>query len=281
MFMYRLVQKEITMSDSVSASPQAATQNLPQAGKLAGKVAVVTGGNSGIGYATSQQFVAEGAKVIITGRNTDAVAKAANELGVQGIVADQANLADLDKLVDTIRADYGKVDVLFVNAGIFLPTPLGHISEDAYDSQMDINFKGAVFTLEKFLPLLNPGASVINLSSINAYTGMPNTAVYAATKAALNSFTRTAATELASRKIRVNAVNPGPVNTPIFSKTGMSEDDMNGFASAMQQRIPLKEFGTPEAVAKLVTFLASDDAAWITGSEYNIDGGINVNPVLS
>ncbi len=256
------------MSDSVSASPQAATQNLPQAGKLAGKVAVVTGGNSGIGYATSQQFVAEGAKVIITGRNTDAVAKAANELGVQGIVADQANLADLDKLVDTIRADYGKVDVLFVNAGIFLPTPLGHISEDAYDSQMDINFKGAVFTLEKFLPLLNPGASVINLSSINAYTGMPNTAVYAATKAALNSFTRTAATELASRKIRVNAVNPGPVNTPIFSKTGMSEDDMNGFASAMQQRIPLKEFGTPEAVAKLVTFLASDDAAWITGSEY-------------
>jgi NAD(P)-dependent dehydrogenase (short-subunit alcohol dehydrogenase family) len=137
------------------------------------------------------------------------------------------------------------------------------------------------FTTEKFLPILNDGASIINLSSVNAYAGMPNTAIYAASKAALNSYTRTAATELAPRKIRVNSVNPGPVATPIFGKTGMEEEQLNGFAQAMQNRIPLKRFGQPEDIAKLVTFLASDDASFITGSEYTIDGGIIINPLLS
>lgn len=247
---------------------------------LTGKTAVITGGNSGIGYATAQEFIKQGATVIITGRKADAVAKAASELGATGIVADQAKLADTDNLVQQVQERFGKVDILFVNAGIFTPTPLGSISEEVFDNQMGINFKGAVFTLEKFLPLLNEGASVINLSSINAYTGMSNTAIYAASKAALNSFTRTAATELAPRKVRVNSVNPGPVNTPIFSKSGLPEEALNDFASAMQNRIPLKEFGTPETIAKLVSFLASDDAWFITGSEYNIDGGININPVI-
>ena len=150
-----------------------------------------------------------------------------------------------------------------------------------FDHQMGINFKGAVFTIEKFLPILNQGASIINLSSVNAYTGMPNTAVYAASKAALNSFTRTAATELAPKGIRVNAVNPGPVETPIFGKTRMPEELLNEFASAMQNRIPLKRFGKAEEIANLVAFLASDDASFITGSEYNIDGGVNVNPLLT
>jgi len=145
---------------------------------------------------------------------------------------------------------------------------------------MGINFKGALFTVEKFLPVLNNGASVINLSSVNAYTGMPNTAVYAASKAAMNAYTRTAATELAPRKIRVNSVNPGPVFTPIFGKSGMPEEQLNGFAEAMQNRIPLKRFGEPADIAGLVAFLASDDASFITGAEYNIDGGINVNPLL-
>ncbi|MCB0518235.1 MAG: SDR family oxidoreductase [Lewinellaceae bacterium] len=249
--------------------------------KLNGKVAVVTGGNSGIGYAAAQDFIANGATVIITGRNPEKVAKAAAELGAIGIVADQANLAHLDSLVAEVKSKFGKVDVLFVNAGIFSPAPVEHISEEHFDSQMDINFKGAVFTVQKFLPILNDGASVINLSSVNAYTGMANTAIYAASKAALNSFTRTAATELAPRKIRVNAVNPGPVATEIFSKSGLPEEAVNGFATAMQQRIPLKQFGTPETIAKLVTFLASDDAWFITGSEYNIDGGVNVNPLLA
>jgi NAD(P)-dependent dehydrogenase (short-subunit alcohol dehydrogenase family) len=247
---------------------------------LQGKVAVVTGGNSGIGYASARELKERGAKVVITGRSQEKVEEAAGKLGVLGIVADVSRTAAIDQLVTRVKTEVGQVDILFVNAGIFYPAPVGQISEEMFDIQMGINFKGAVFTLEKFLPILNEGASVINLSSVNAYTGMTNTAVYAASKAALNSYTRTAATELAPRKIRVNAVNPGPIATPIFSKSGMPEEIINGFAAAMQNRVPLKRFGTPEDVAKLVAFLASDDASFITGSEYNIDGGINVNPLL-
>lgn len=248
---------------------------------LTGKIAVVTGGNSGIGYATAKQFKDAGATVIITGRSVDRVATAARELGVTGIVADVTDLSATDKLVEQVKNEFGRIDILFVNAGVFSPAPIGQISEEMFDTQMGINFKGAIFTTEKFLPIINEGGSIVNLSSINAYTGMPNTAIYAASKAALNSYTRTAATELAPRKIRVNSVNPGPVNTPIFGKTGMPEEQLNEFAGAMQNRIPLKRFGQPEEVAKLVTFLASDDASFITGGEYNIDGGINLNPVLS
>jgi NAD(P)-dependent dehydrogenase (short-subunit alcohol dehydrogenase family) len=248
---------------------------------LTGKIAVVTGGNSGIGYATAKYFKEAGANVIITGRSADRVITAATELGVKGIVADVIDLSAIDALVEQVKNEFGNVDVLFVNAGIFSPAPVGQNTEEMFDTQMGINFKGAVFTTEKFLPIINDGGSIINLSSINAYTGMPNTAIYAASKAALNSYTRTAATELASRKIRVNSVNPGPTYTPIFGKTGMAEDQLNEFAEAMQNRIPLKRFGQPEDIAKLVTFLASDDASFITGGEYNIDGGINVNPILS
>lgn len=249
--------------------------------QLNGKVAVVTGGNSGIGYASAKELKHRGATVVITGRSAEKVKKAAEELNVKGIVADVSDLAAIDRLVEQVSNELGKVDILFVNAGIFQPAPVGQISEEMFDHQMGINLKGAVFTVEKFLPILNDGASIINLSSVNAYTGMPNTAVYAASKAALNSYTRTAATELAPRKIRVNAVNPGPVYTPIFGKTGMPEEQLNGFAEAMQNRVPLKRFGQPEDIAKLVAFLASEDASFITGSEYNIDGGINVNPLLS
>jgi len=247
---------------------------------LTGKTAVVTGGNSGIGYATAKQFKNAGAKVIITGRDADKVATASFELGVTGIVADVINLKAMDTLVEKVKIEFGNIDILFVNAGVFSPAPIGSISEEMFDNQMGINFKGAVFTTEKFLPLINDGGAIINLSSINAYTGMPNTAIYAASKAALNSYTRTAATELAPRKIRVNSVNPGPVYTPIFAKTGMDETQLSEFAGAIQNRIPLKRFGQAEDIAKLVSFLASDDASFITGSEYNIDGGININPIL-
>ncbi|WP_025764361.1 SDR family NAD(P)-dependent oxidoreductase [Dyadobacter tibetensis] len=249
--------------------------------KLTGKVAIVTGGNSGIGYATAKELKNQGATVVITGRDSLKVVKASQELGVKGIVADVKNLSAIDKLVEEVKKAYEKIDILFVNAGIFQPAAVGQISEEMFDYQMGINFKGALFTTEKFLPILSDGASIINLSSINAYTGMPNTAVYAASKAALNAYTRTAATELAPRKIRVNSVNPGPVSTPIFGKTLMKEEQLNGFAEAMQNRIPLKRFGQPEDIAKLVCFLASDDASFITGSEYNIDGGININPLLN
>ncbi|AFM02919.1 dehydrogenase of unknown specificity, short-chain alcohol dehydrogenase like protein [Bernardetia litoralis DSM 6794] len=243
---------------------------------LAGKIAVITGGNSGIGYATAEEFLKQGAKVVITGRNAEKVEKAAKELGVDGIVADQANLSHLDSLVEKVTELHGKIDILFVNAGIFIPTYLGQITEEAYTKQMDINFKGAAFTLQKFLPILNEGASVINLSSVNAYTAMPSTIIYAATKAALNSFTRTAAAELAPKNIRVNVVNPGVTETPIFSKTGMNDEQVAGFKAATVNGIPLKRIGTPEGVAKLVSFLASDDASYITGSEYNVDGGMTL-----
>ena len=249
--------------------------------KFNGKTAIVTGGNSGIGYATAKEFIKHGANVVITGKNENRVANAAKELGARGIVADVSDLKAIDKLVSKVRDEFTSVDILFVNAGIFAPSPVGNISEEHFDNTMDINFKGALFTTEKFLPILNDGASIINLSSINAYTGMPNTAVYAASKAALNSYTRTASTELAPRKIRINSVNPGPTFTPIFSKTGMSEDQLNGFAETMQNRVPLKRFGQPEDIAHMVSFLASDEASFITGAEINIDGGININPLLS
>ncbi|MGD1846021.1 MAG: SDR family oxidoreductase, partial [Salibacteraceae bacterium] len=232
------------------------------------------------GYASAQALKAHGATVVISGRNSDRVNQAASELGLTGVVADVSDLNAIDHLVEEVKAKHGQIDILFVNAGIFSPAPIGQVTEEMFDHQMGINFKGAVFTIEKFLPIIKDGGSIINLSSINAYTGMPNTAIYAASKAAMNSYTRTASTELAPRGIRVNAVNPGPVSTPIFGKTGMSEEQLNGFAQAIQARVPLKRFGTPEDIAKLVVFLASDDASYITGGEYNIDGGTNVNPLL-
>ncbi|WP_108868554.1 SDR family NAD(P)-dependent oxidoreductase [Aquimarina aquimarini] len=248
--------------------------------KLNGKIAIVTGGNSGIGYASAKEFISQGATVVITGRNSEKVQVAAEELGVTGIVADVKSISAIEDLVEQVKNDFGKIDVLFVNAGVFQPAPIGQISEELFDNQISINFKGAVFTTEKFLPIFNDGGAIINLSSINAYTGMPNTAVYAATKAALNSYTRTAATELAPRNIRINSVNPGPIATPIFEKTGLEEEQLKGLGEAMQNRIPLKRYGQPEEIAKLVSFLASDDASFITGSEYNIDGGANINPLL-
>ena len=247
---------------------------------VSNKTAVVTGGNSGIGYATAKKLKADGARVFITGRSAERVESAAEELGVTGIVADVASVNAIEQAVEQIGQQAGSVDILFVNAGIFAPAPVGSITEEMFDHQMGINFRGAVFTIEKFLPILSDGASIINLSSVNAYSGMTNTAVYAASKAALNAYTRTAATELASRNIRVNAVNPGPVETPIFGKTGMDEEQINGFAAAMQERVPLKRFGKPDEIAKLVSFLASDDASFITGGEYNIDGGVNINPIV-
>ncbi len=247
---------------------------------LNGKIALVTGGNSGIGYSSAKKLKEMGATVIITGRNQKALDKAAGELGVKGILADQSKVEDIERLASQVKEEHGSLDVLFINAGIASFAPVEHTSEEQFDSMMDVNFKGAFFTLQKLLPVLNDGASVINLSSINAYTGMPNTSVYAASKAALNSLTRTAASELAPRKIRVNSINPGPVNTAIFEKLGMPEEAINEFAGAMQNRIPLKRFGESEDIGNLVGFLASDDASFITGSEYNIDGGTNLNPIL-
>ncbi len=249
--------------------------------QLEGKVAVVTGGNSGIGYATAKELAAQGATVIITGRNKTATEKAATELGVTGIISDQSKLGDIDSLVTQVKNTLGKVDILFVNAGIAGFLPIESVTEEHFDDIMGINFKGAFFTLKKFIPLFNEGAAVTFLSSLNATTGMANSSVYAASKAALNSLVRAASIELADRQIRVNSVSPGPISTPIFGKMGMDEESLNGFAQTMQNTIPLKRFGTTEQVAKLVSFLSSDNALFTTGSDYPIDGGLGVNSVLN
>lgn len=249
--------------------------------QLEGKVAVVTGGNSGIGYATAKELVADGANVIITGRNKTATQKAASELGAVGIISDQSNLNDIEALVAQVKSTWGKIDILFVNAGIAGFVPIESVTEKHFDDIMNINFKGAFFTLQKFIPVLNEGAAVTFLSSLNATTGMANSSVYAASKAALNSLVRAAAIELAAEQIRVNSVSPGPITTPIFGKLGMDEASLNGFAQTMQNTIPLKRFGTTEHVAKLVSFLSSDSAAFTTGSDYTIDGGLGVNSVLN
>lgn len=247
---------------------------------LKDKVIVITGGNSGIGYSTAQQAVAEGGKVIITGRKKEAIEKAAKELNATAIVADQGKLADIDQLVAEVKNTQGKVDVLFINAGIGAFIPIENATEEHYDDIMNINFKGAYFTLSKFIPILNDGASVILLSSINGTIGMANSSVYSASKAALNSLTKVASMELAPRKIRVNTVSPGPIATPIFGKLEMDEAGIDEFKSAMNNRIPLKRFGTPEEVAKLVLFLAHDSAQFITGSEFVVDGGLSINSVF-
>ena len=196
------------------------------------------------------------------------------------MVADVSKINQTKELVESIKKKFGNIDILFVNAGVISVEPVGMISEKVFDYQMDINFKGAVFTIESFLPIINNGGSIINLSSIAAFTGTPNISIYSASKAALNSYSRTAAIELANKKIRVNVVNPGPVNTPILSKTGLPEEQINYFRSANKNNIPLKREGESYEVAKLVSFLASDDASFITGAEFNIDGGLIINSWL-
>lgn len=247
--------------------------------KLKNKIAVVTGGNSGIGFSTAQEFIAQGAKVVITGRNQAAIDNAVKQLGTnaEGFKADAANLADTDALVQHVKEKYGQVDVLFVNAGVFFAEPIGGVTEQKFDEIMNINFKGAVFTIEKFLPILADGASVIGLSSISAYVSALGAGIYSASKAALNAYVRTVAAQLADRKIRVNTVNPGPIATPIATKAGFSEKDLAAMGETLQTAVLLKRFGQPEEVAKLVTFLASDEASFITGAEYAIDGGAGVN----
>lgn len=247
---------------------------------LENKVAIVTGGNSGIGYAAAAELTAKGAKVIVTGRNKEALTKAETELNVTGIVADQSDLKSLDNLVLQIKEKFGKIDIVFLNAGIASFAPVDSASEEHYDSIMNVNVKGTYFTVQKLLPIINDGGSIIFNTSVNAHLAMPNSSVYAASKAAVLSLNKVFAVELASRKIRVNAVSPGPVETPLYGKLGLEKAEVDGFGALLGQKILLKRFAQASEIAKTVGFLASDDASFITGSEIVVDGGLTVNAVV-
>ncbi len=240
--------------------------------RLEGKVALVTGGNSGIGLATAKRFQEEGAKVAISGRNRKTLDEAVKSIG-NGIVAVQADvskLEDIDKLYAEVSKKLGKIDVLFVNAGVAKFAAFAETTESLFDENFDTNIKGAYFTIQKALPFLNDGSSIILNTSVAGSTGVEGASAYSATKAALRSLARTAAAELVGRGIRVNAVAPGPIVTPIFEKTGLPKEAFDGFA----QKVPMKRFGQPEEVAGAVAFLASKDASYITGVEVNVDGGL-------
>jgi NAD(P)-dependent dehydrogenase (short-subunit alcohol dehydrogenase family) len=244
--------------------------------RLEGKVAVVTGGNSGIGLATAKRLQEEGAKVAITGRNKKTLAEAVTAIGngVLAIQADVSKVAELEKLYTEVSQKLGKIDVLFVNAGIAKFAPLAETSESTYNEQFDINVRGAYFTIQKALPLLNDGASIILNTSVADSQGVVGGSAYAATKAALRSLARTAAAELVGRGIRVNTVAPGPIVTPIFGKTGLPKEAIDEFAAQIVAKVPMKRMGQPEEVAATVAFLASRDASYITGVEINVDGGL-------
>ena len=244
---------------------------------LTDKVAVITGGNSGIGLATAQELKARGAKVAITGRSAESLQEATSQLGGETLSfqGDVTDLSHLETVFSETANKLGKVDILFINAGIAKFAPLEGVTPDFFDQMMDINFKGAYFTVQKALPHLNEGASVVLNTSINAHIGMPNSSVYAASKAALISLVRTLSAELISKGIRVNAVSPGPISTPLFGRMGMSEEQMEGMAASIQQQVPLGRFGNPDEIAKTVAFLASPDSSFIVGSEIIADGGMS------
>ena len=242
---------------------------------LEGKVAVVTGGNSGIGLATAQRFVEEGADVFITGRRQSELDAAVKQIGknVTGVQGDVSNLADLDRLYDTVKQQKGRIDVLFANAGIIELAPLGSITESHFDKIFNINVKGLLFTVQKALPLFQDGGSIILTASINSSKGFETSTVYSATKAAIRSFARTWTVDLKHRKIRVNAISPGPIDTPIFNSAVQTEEEIEQIKASLVASMPMGRMGSPDEVAKAVSFLASDDSGFITGIELTVDGG--------
>jgi NAD(P)-dependent dehydrogenase (short-subunit alcohol dehydrogenase family) len=244
-------------------------------GKLSGKFAVITGGNSGIGFATAKRFAEEGADVVITGRRKKELDEAASAIGknVLAVQGDVSVLADLDRLYATVKQTRGHIDILFANAGIGSFAPLGAISEEHFDQLVGINVKGLLFTVQKALPLFRDGGSIILNSSVAGRKGIAGFSVYNATKAAVRSFARTWTSDLKERKIRVNSISPGPIETPIFGKMGLSQDQLQEFSNFLSV-LPLGRTGQPEEIASVALFLASDESSYITGVDLCVDGGL-------
>jgi NAD(P)-dependent dehydrogenase (short-subunit alcohol dehydrogenase family) len=236
--------------------------------KLNNKVAVVTGGNSGIGFATAQNFIQEGAKVVIVGRDRQALEKTI------AIQADVANLTDLDRLYATVKEQVGNIDIVVVNAGVAPVRPLIQVDEAHYDQIMNINVKGAYFTVQKSLPILNDGAAIVLVASVASITGTAGLSVYNASKAALRSLARTFSAELVDRGIRVNAISPGPTETPIFGKMEVPPEATGSGGESILSKIPMKRLGQPEEIAKAILFLASSDSSYVLGTELFADGGM-------
>jgi len=244
-------------------------------GKLAEKIGLITGGNSGIGFAAAKRFVAEGAYVFVTGRRKAELEAAVKEIGenAEGVAGDVSKLADLDRLFARIKDKRGRLDVLFANAGIAKYATLGEITEELYDAIFDINVKGLLFTVQKALTLMPDGSSIILNASIVASKGLSSNSVYSATKAAIRSFARTWTTDLKSRRIRVNAISPGTIDTPGLNNLLASGEAGEQRKKMISTAIPLGRLGKPDEIAAAVVFLASDDASYITGTELFIDGG--------
>lgn len=245
-------------------------------GRLDNKVAVITGGNSGIGLASAKRFAAEGAKVVILGRNAETLRAAAEEIG-HGAIALQGDVtsdADLTALFTKAEESFGKVDILFANAGLGEPGPLAELDRASFDKQFDINVKGMVFAAQKALPHLSDQASVILTSSVVDAMPMPGMSVYAATKAATKSFMQTFALELAGNGVRVNSIAPGPIETGFFGRLDIPEEQAAAMAEGIQNSVPMKRFGSADEVANVALFLASDEASYVTGSEFVVDGGM-------
>jgi NAD(P)-dependent dehydrogenase (short-subunit alcohol dehydrogenase family) len=255
-----------------SAALAAKESNL---GKLEGKIALVTGGTSGIGLAAAMQFVNEGAYVFTTGRRDAELAAAVKEIGrnVTGVQGDVSNLGDLDRLFAQIKKEKGRLDIVFANAGVAKYAPIGKITEELYDSTFNTNVRGLLFTVQKALPLLPDGASIILTASIVGSKGLAANSVYSATKAAIRSFARTWTTDLKDRRIRVNTVSPGSIDTPGLSRLLASSETGQQRLKMISNNVPLGRLGKPDEVAKAVVFLASDDASYITGTELFVDGG--------
>jgi len=247
-------------------------------GKLENKTALITGGNSGIGLATAKLFVKEGAKVVITGRREDALKEAVNEIGngADYILADAAKIESAKTVIDGFVNKHGKIDILFLNAGVAYFLPIDQIDEDHFDSQFNINVKSPFFTIQASLPHLNDGAVIITNTSIVNKKGFDGTGVYSATKAALRSLTRVLASELKERKIRTVSVAPGPIETPIYGKLGMPEAAVQEMGAGFAQQVPLGRFGSPEELANAVLFLASSDSSFVNGVELEVDGGLSL-----